>query len=79
MSFELYVIPLGGYIKHVNSYPTEEIALEAFDKVVEDGKVRVVFLDKVVQKESPISVKVWRKRKYANQARGQGRSVRQTA
>ena len=78
VEYDLHVIPLNGLVEHVKSFDHKSEAIIAFNRIVDDGKMRAVFLDEVTlfprNNRSSVNVKKWRKR--ANQTKGQSRRVR---
>lgn len=75
IEYDLYVIPLNGFVDLLKTYPDKRSGIIAFDHIVKTGKMRAAFLDERTQFDnetrSAINVKKWRKR--ANQTKGQSR------
>ena len=66
MMFELYCIDVDGNHSRSGEFPDEERAIEAFDLIIEAGKVRAVFLDRTQgtgTSRERTNLKVWRKRR----------------
>jgi hypothetical protein len=75
IEYDLYVVPLNGFVNFLKTYPDKDSGIIAFDHVVKTGKMRAAFLDERTQfdndSRSAINVKKWRKR--ANKTKGQSR------
>lgn len=75
VEYDLYVIPVNEAVKHAKTFPHKSEGVLAFNALVNDGKMRAVFLDERTtyrnNTHSATNVKKWRKR--ANQTKGQSR------
>jgi len=67
-AYDIYVIPPGeAHARFFDGYQREADALEAFNIIVSDGRVRAAFLDEVTymrgtNKKEKRSLKTWRRR-----------------
>mgnify|MGYP001434286524 CR=1 FL=1 len=75
VEYDLYGIPMDGFVKLIKTYPDMNSGILAFDYVEKTGKMRAAFLDERIEygnnTRSVTNVKKWRKR--ANQTKGQSR------
>lgn len=75
VEYDLFVIPVNEAVKHAKTFAQKTEALLAFNAVVNDGKMRAVFLDERQnfpnKTHSCFNIKLWRKRKHVNTAKGQ--------
>jgi hypothetical protein len=73
LSYDLYAIPPNEMVKHLKSFEVKSEAVIAFNLLVNDGKMRAVFLDEkenfTLTTHSVKNIKKWRKR--ANKTKGQ--------
>ena len=75
VEYRLFFIPLNGLVEHGKTFTHKSEAILAFDAVVNDGKMKAVFLDQCNANDhkahSAINLRKWRKR--ANKTKGQSR------